>query len=151
VGVRYPDQPPDVPLRSSDSASLADLLCWRVEVLASQREVRSAQIVHKATIASEWLAASQVAEATRRRETAWKAYTLLMGMSSFDNQSPIDSDAPAGPMMVTEKGKGKGKGKARALSSGEDDGEDSEEELVSQELEDGVGGVGRLGNLMDLS
>lgn len=153
VGVRYPDQPPDVPLRSSDSASLADLLNWRAEVLASQHEVRSAQIAHEAALACERLAALRVTEATSRRETAWRAYTLLMGFSSFDNKSPVDSDAPVGPAPVKVKGKekGKGKGKARALSSSEDDGEDGEEELVSRELEGSEGGAGGPSNPMDLT
>jgi hypothetical protein len=80
-----------------------------------------------------------------------------MGFSSFNDKSPVDSDALAGPVTVKvkgkEKGKGKGKGmgKARALLSSEDDGEDDEEELISQELEGSEGSAGGSSNPMDLT
>lgn len=153
VGERFPNQPPAVPLRNSDSSSLADLHCWRAEVISAEHGVRSAQIAHEAAQAQERLAASMVSEATERRLTAWKAYMVHMGMSASDLPPPIGTGTAARPAALSaDKGKGKGKERAPSSSEGEDEDEDGEEEIVSRELEGGgAGGVGGSGNPMDLS
>jgi hypothetical protein len=139
-----------VPLRSSDSASLADLLCWRAEVIAAEHGVRSAEIAHDAAQAQERLAASRVSEAAQCRETAWKAYMIHMGMSTSDLPRPIGTGPPVRPAAPSaDKDKGKGKEQASSSSAGDD--EDGEEEIVSRELEGSEGGAGGLSNPMDLS
>jgi hypothetical protein len=126
-----------------------DLLCWRAEVIAAEHRVRSAEIAHDAAQAQERLAASRVSEATQRRETAWKAYMIHMGMSTSDLPRPIGTRPPVRPAAPSAD-KDKGKGKEWASSS-EGNKEDGEEEIVSQELEGSEGGAGGPSNPMDLS
>ena len=118
---RYPDTPPEVPLRGSTNASLSDLLGWHHEIQTAHRE-RAA-------------ATARLEAAERRYRTAWDSYIKLYACAMTDREA-----------IQEARDKGKGKGRASPPLPGgskgrtsPDDG-DVEDEMTCEETGDAAQG-----------
>lgn len=128
---RFPEDPPELPLRGSNSGPLVDLMRWRAEIYAAKYEYNSALVARRVAVAAREAAAAvsesaatalshaetaqdvaqrHVVTAGRRCKLAWQRYTSLCGTSIHGGGPP--SGTLAGPSVG-------GKGEGRAQLDGE--------------------------------
>jgi hypothetical protein len=130
---KYPDNPPELPLRSMRSMSLHDLQHWRAEIFSARGDLSSAgaalcaaSAAKEAAVAQEEIAVWCVSDTESRYCTAYDNFIKLYSLASLA-ADPSPGPSSSGRSPVSRAG--------RVASSGRSDGSGDGKEHVSRELE----------------
>jgi hypothetical protein len=119
---KWPLRLPSPPLRGTGTTAVADLLAWSSEVRTANLEVARARAVKAGIDAQQEIAAQYLEESIRRKDAAYKAYTLLYGMLP-----PGQRPSQPGSDISGLSERALGKRKADAMEEvGNDDGADDD-------------------------